>query len=201
MSRSARARRGWREGAVASDGGHSQSGPALRAACGAAGVNPSPHNSQLPYNITSFYGSSCANNGKDALNTPEALPSSSSSCPFPTRAVPINHQRSEKLSRLFVGAGDTMDDIGRAGGQRCGGYHAWKGNELYFYLLLFYPLCRRQLLLVCVKGRAPFTFLPAPLSTPLSTPFSTRTGLGLVHGTSTLRTELTPGNAGCSQRW
>ena len=25
-------------------------------------------------NITSFYGSSCANNGKGALNTPETLP-------------------------------------------------------------------------------------------------------------------------------
>eukprot|EP00976_Prorocentrum_cordatum_P114204 1195816-Prorocentrum_minimum.AAC.14 len=25
------------------------------------------------HNITSFYGSSCANNGKDALNTPETL--------------------------------------------------------------------------------------------------------------------------------
>ena len=29
------------------------------------------HPHLLPYNTTSFYGSSCANKGKDALNTPE----------------------------------------------------------------------------------------------------------------------------------
>eukprot|EP00959_Pyramimonas_sp_CCMP1952_P287774 6018298-Pyramimonas_sp.AAC.1 len=30
---------------------------------------------------TSFYGSSCANDGKDALNTPETLPLFSPPCP------------------------------------------------------------------------------------------------------------------------
>eukprot|EP00976_Prorocentrum_cordatum_P073581 1181167-Prorocentrum_minimum.AAC.4 len=34
-------------------------------------------------NITSFYGSSCANTGKDALNTPESLPPFSPPCPVP----------------------------------------------------------------------------------------------------------------------
>eukprot|EP00976_Prorocentrum_cordatum_P078094 1182959-Prorocentrum_minimum.AAC.4 len=33
--------------------------------------------------ITSFYGSSCAKNGKDALNTPETLPLFSSCVQFP----------------------------------------------------------------------------------------------------------------------
>eukprot|EP00976_Prorocentrum_cordatum_P093531 1189411-Prorocentrum_minimum.AAC.1 len=35
-------------------------------------------------NITSFYGSSCANNGKDALNTPKTLPLFSTRVEFPT---------------------------------------------------------------------------------------------------------------------
>ena len=35
-------------------------------------------------NITSFYGSSCANNGKGALNTQEALPLFSPCVQFPT---------------------------------------------------------------------------------------------------------------------
>eukprot|EP00976_Prorocentrum_cordatum_P099371 1191809-Prorocentrum_minimum.AAC.1 len=42
-----------------------------------------------------------------------------------------------------------------------------------------------------------------PLSPPLPALHAPplRTGLGLVHGTSTLHTELAPGNSGCSQRW
>ena len=39
-----------------------------------------------------------------------------------------------------------------------------------------------------------------PLAVPQCTPVP-RAGLGLVQGTSTLHTELTPGNSGCSQRW
>eukprot|EP00959_Pyramimonas_sp_CCMP1952_P200231 4187930-Pyramimonas_sp.AAC.1 len=50
--------------------------------CGSAGGQrgqPGPHpplTSRAPFsNITSFYGSSCANNGHGALNTPESLDS------------------------------------------------------------------------------------------------------------------------------
>eukprot|EP00976_Prorocentrum_cordatum_P085637 1186179-Prorocentrum_minimum.AAC.6 len=39
-----------------------------------------------------------------------------------------------------------------------------------------------------------------PLAVPHCTPVS-RTGLGLIQGTSTLHTELAPGNPGCSRRW
>ena len=41
-----------------------------------ARVHSTPHRPflNLTNHITSFYGSSCANNGKGALNTPEALP-------------------------------------------------------------------------------------------------------------------------------
>eukprot|EP00976_Prorocentrum_cordatum_P000085 1871-Prorocentrum_minimum.AAC.1 len=53
----------------------------------------------------------------------------------------------------------------------------------------------------CGRGSDP---PPDPLPTPSRPPPASRvlrTGLGLVRGTSTLHTELAPGNPGCSQRW